>query len=373
MSDKQKYAYPYDRWLLITVLALLSLGLVMIFSASSTLALQDYNDSFHFLKRQLFAALLGLVVLLAAKSFPYQHYRPLVYPLLGLAVLLLILLHIPGVGRTVGGATRWLNLGSMSFQPSELAKLALVFYLAYSLEKKGEQVRSLTKGYLPHLIIGVGLAALILPQPDLGMAVIICAITGVMLFIGGANLFHLLLTLLAATPLLAYTIAFKKYRLERVLVFMDPWQDPLNRGFQIIHSFFAFGSGGLTGAGIGDGKQKLFYLPEPHTDFIFAVLGEEMGFVGVCIVLLLYAFLIYKIFVIAGETRDRFGYFLTMGLACLIGFPILVHLGVVLGLTPTKGMALPLMSYGGSSLLLNLAAIGVLLNINGQNRRIPRK
>ncbi len=373
MPEKQKFIYPYDSALVLAVLALVALGLVMVFSASSAVAQQDYKDGLYFLKRQAVAALLGTVVLFGAKYIPYQRYRLFVYPALGLAAALLVLVQVPGVGRTVGGASRWLNLGSMSFQPSELAKLALVLYMAYSLDKKAEYVRSFSRGYAPHLVVCGVLAALILPQPDLGMAVIICAITAAMLFIGGANLLHLAVTGLAVVPGLVYTIIYTPWRMNRVLMFMDPWQDPLGRGFQIIHSFFAFGSGGLFGAGIGEGKQKLFYLPEPHTDFIFSVLGEELGFIGVVVVLALYGYLLYRMFIIARQTADRFGYYFAMGIAFLVGFPTLVHLGVVLGLMPTKGMALPLMSYGGSSLVLNMAAVGVMLNINGQNRKIPKR
>jgi len=373
MTEKQKYIYPYDRSLMFVVMSLLSFGLVMVFSASSEIAQQDFQDSFFFFRRQIFAALIGVALLLAAKHIPYQRYAKLAYPLLCVALVCLLLLFIPGVGKKVGGATRWLRLAGMSFQPSELAKLAMVIFLAYSLDKKGEMVRSFSKGYVPHLVVCAVFIALILPQPDLGMAVILGAITGAMLFVGGANFLHLALTGLAALPLLIYAVMMERFRVDRWLVFLDPWQDPLNRGFQIIHSFFAFGSGGLFGAGFGNGKQKLFYLPEPHTDFIFSVLGEEIGFIGVCVVLMLYIFLLIKILHIAQDAPDRFGYFLAMGIGLMVGFPLLIHLGVVLGLTPTKGMTLPLMSYGGSSLILNLLAMGILLNIHGQSKKAPKK
>jgi cell division protein FtsW len=184
---------------------------------------------------------------------------------------------------------------------------------------------------------------------------------------------HLCLTIFSALPLLIWAVMGSRYRLERILTFTNPWEDSLGRGFQIVHSFFAFGSGGVWGAGIGDGKQKLFYLPEPHTDFIFSVLGEELGFVGVCVMIVLYFLLIYKAFRIARAAPDRFGYYLGLGLCFMMGFPILVHLGVVLGLMPTKGMALPFMSYGGSSLLINLIGVGILLNINSLSRRESKK
>ena len=373
MAEDTKYVYPYDVSLIILVSVILGMGLIMIFSASSELAQLDYKDSFHFLRKQLFAALLGTMLLLTAKHIPYQMYKKLVYPMLGVTMSLLALLYIPGMGYKVGGAVRWLRIGGISFQPSELAKLSMVVYMAYSMDKKGELLFSFSKGYMPHLVMCGVMVGLILPQPDMGMAVILCAITFAMLFIGGARFIHLALTGLAGVPLVIIAIIMERYRLERFLVFLDPWQDPLNRGFQIIHSFFAFGSGGLFGAGIGDGKQKLFYLPEPHTDFIFSVLAEELGLVGVCGALILYFLLLKKIFQIASEARDRFGYYLAMGIGFMIGFPMLVHLGVVLGLLPTKGMALPLMSYGGSSLVLNMTAIGILLNIRAQSQRRPKK
>jgi cell division protein FtsW len=373
MDETRKFRQTYDLMLLLLTMILLGMGLVMVFSASSELAQLKYNDSFHFVKRQCFAAALGIGIMIAVKRLPYQVYQRIVYPILGLSVVLLILTLVPGFSTPVKGASRWLRLGSLSFQPSEAAKLALVIYMAYSLDKKGEQVREFLGGFLPHFFVGGILIGLVLIQPDMGMAVILAALTGMMLFIGGAQIKHLALTGLAALPLAIYAIVGKQYRLDRLLTFLNPWEDPLQRGFQIIHSFFAVASGGLWGAGLGAGKQKLFYLPEPHTDFIFAVVAEELGFLGGCIMLILYCLLLYKIFQIAINARDRFGYYLGVGIAFMVGFPVMVHLGVVLGLLPTKGMTLPFMSYGGSSLLLNLTALGILLNIRCQSQVRPDK
>jgi cell division protein FtsW len=368
MGEVRKFRQTYDLILLLLVMIILGMGLVMVFSASSELAQLRYNDSFHFVKRQCFAAVLGIGFMMAMKRIPYQAYQRIVYPILGVCVFLLILTMVPGFSVHVKGASRWLRLGSFSFQPSEVAKLALVIYMAYSLDKKGEQVRDFLDGFLPHLIVGGILVLLVLSQPDMGMAVILAGMTGMMLFIGGARIKHLALTGMAALPLAIYAVIGKQYRMERLLTFLNPWEDPLQRGFQIIHSFFAVASGGFWGAGLGAGKQKLFYLPEPHTDFIFAVVAEELGFIGVCIILILYCLLLYKILHIAINARDRFGYYLAVGIAFMVGFPVLVHLGVVLGLLPTKGMTLPFMSYGGSSLLLNLTALGILLNIRAQGQ-----
>jgi cell division protein FtsW len=366
MAETQKFHQTYDLGLLLLAMILLSMGLVMVFSASSELANLKYKDSFHFVKRQGFAALLGIFLMIGVKRIPYQIYQKLVHLILAGSIFLLILTMVPGFSSSVKGASRWLQLGGFSFQPSEMAKLALVIYLAYSLEKKGEQVREFFNGFLPHLLVGGILIGLVIIQPDMGMAVILAALTGMMLFVGGAQIKHLAVTVLAALPLGVYAIVGEQYRLDRLLTFLNPWEDPLHRGFQIIHSFFAVASGGLLGAGLGAGKQKLFYLPEPHTDFIFAVLAEELGFVGVCVMLILYSLLLYKIFQIAVNARDRFGYYLGVGIAFMVGFPVMVHLGVVLGLLPTKGMTLPFMSYGGSSLLINLLALGILLNIRSQ-------
>ncbi|MBI4773624.1 MAG: putative lipid II flippase FtsW [Deltaproteobacteria bacterium] len=359
---------PLDPSLVLTVFALVGLGVVMVLSASSALALQRYGDSYHFLKRQTFSAGIGILGLLLLSQIPYEYHRKLVYPALISALALMVMVLFPGIGYEVGGARRWLRLGGFSFQPSELAKIAFTVYLAYSLTKKGEKVREFSIGFLPHLIF-LGLFVLVaLLQKDLGTVVVLGLLTFAMLFIGGARTLHLFATGTAALGLLALAIVMEPYRLKRVFVYLNPWADPLDHGFQIIHSFLALGSGGIFGVGIGDGKQKLFYLPEPHTDFIFSVLGEELGLVGVSAAVALYVVLFWRGIQISRKALDPFGSLLAFGLTLLISFQVIMNIWVVMGLVPTKGMALPFMSYGGSALMMNLCVVGVLLSIRSKGR-----
>jgi cell division protein FtsW len=304
--------------------------------------------------------------MILAKNIPCTVYSKLVYPLLAISFCLLILLLVPGFGHTVGGATRWLRFMGLSFQPSELAKFTLVVYMAYSMSKKGSNMNSFLNGLLPHLIVAGGLMLLIVLQPDLGTALIIGCWLFILLFVGGVRLRHLFLILILAAPFVMWLIWQADYRLKRWLAFIDPWNDPKGMGFQIIHSFLAFGSGGILGVGLGNGKQKLFYLPEPHTDFVLSVAGEELGFVGVTVIIILFGILIMRGIKISLDARDLYSSYLALGLTCLIGLQAIVNMGVVMGLLPTKGLTLPLISYGGTSLVFNLLGIGVLLNVSSR-------
>jgi len=365
---KSKRFTPLDPSLVLTVFALVGLGVVMVLSASSALAIQRYGDAYHFLKRQAFSAGVGIFGLLILSQIPYGYYRKLVYAALFSALTMMILVFFPGIGYEVGGAQRWLRFGTISFQPSEWAKIAFTVYLAYSLSKKGEKVREFSIGFIPHLIF-LGLFVIVaLLQKDLGTVVVMGLLTFAMLFIGGARTLHLFATGAAALGLLVLAVVMEPYRLKRVLVYLNPWADPLDQGFQIIHSFLALGSGGVFGVGLGDGKQKLFYLPEPHTDFIFSVLGEELGLVGVCAAVALYAVLFWRGVQISRRALDPFGSLLAFGLTLLISFQVIMNIWVVMGLVPTKGMALPFVSYGGSALMMNLFVIGVLLSIRSNGR-----
>ena len=340
----------------------------MVLSSSSALALQHYGDAYHFLKRQALSASIGLLGLLILSQVPYEYYRKLVYPALLSAIALMVLVFFPGIGTEVGGARRWLRFGSFSFQPSEWAKICFTVYLAYSLSKKGEKVRDFSIGFVPHLIFLSLFVVTALMQKDLGTVVVMGLLTFAMLFVGGARTLHLFATGIAASGLLALAIVMEPYRLRRILVYLNPWADPLDQGFQIIHSFMALGSGGIFGVGLGDGKQKLFYLPEPHTDFIFSVLGEELGMVGVCTAVALYVVLFWRGIQISRKAADPFGSLLAFGLTLLISFQVIMNIWVVMGLAPTKGMALPFLSYGGSALMLNLCVIGVLFSIRSKGR-----
>ncbi len=368
-TQHPQHSTTYDIQLLFPVLFLVGIGIVMVYSASSALALKKYGSDYFFLKKQALFTLVGVMVLVICRHFPYRLYRPLAYPLLAVAIILLIAVLIPQFSVSAGGATRWLRIGRLSFQPSELARIAMVIYLAYSLEKKGAKLKDLTVGFLPHIFILAVLCGLIIQQPDFGSVVILSVMTGLMMFIGGVRIKHLLVATAALAPIGMYLLMSAEYRWRRLLGFLDPWQYPAGEGYQIVHSLMAFGTGGITGTGIGKGYQKLFYLPEPHTDFIFSVIGEELGLIGVLAIVGLYAWIIVRGTQIAKNTNDHFGSFLAMGLTIAMGLQIVVNMGVALSLLPTKGLTLPFMSYGGTSLLLNMASIGILMNISATGSR----
>lgn len=353
----------YDLKLLFPVLLLVGLGIVMVYSASSALAFKRYGSDFYYLKKQALFAGLGICGLVLCRHLPYRLLRPLAYPLLGITLGLLIAVLLSPLGLKAGGSTRWLRLGPLSFQPAELARFALVAYLAYSMSRKQGRIKEFSIGFLPHVIVLALLCSLILLQPDFGSAVILTALTWIMLFAGGVRLSHLASALAVAAPLLGYVAILKPYRLQRLLAYTDPWRDPAGDGYQMIHALMAFGSGQAWGAGLGQGMQKLFYLPEPHTDFIFAVIGEELGLIGVATVLFFYGLIIWRGYGIARQAPDAFGALLATGLTTALALQICINMGVTLGLLPTKGLTLPFLSYGGTSLLMSMASVGVLMNI----------
>ncbi|MBW1816350.1 MAG: putative lipid II flippase FtsW [Deltaproteobacteria bacterium] len=358
----------YDLTILVPVLLLLAVGLVLVYSSSNHLAEHRLGDSYFYLKRQVLFCLIGVTLMLLAKHIPYTLYAKLAYPLLAVSLGFLILLHIPGVGHTVNHACRWLRVGGFSFQPSELAKFSLCIYLAYSMAKKATYMDSFSRGLAPHLVIAGVFMLLIAMEPDFGTAAIIGAWVLTLLFVGGARFRYLLVIFAVLAALSYWMIRRADYRIERLLAFFNPWEDPAGIGYQIIHSFLAFGSGGIFGAGLGASKQKLFYLPEPHTDFILSIAAEELGLVGVAVIVAVFGFLIYRGLRVALEARDLFATYLALGLMFLLGLQVVINMAVVMGLLPTKGLSLPLISYGGSSLIINLAGIGILLNIASRNR-----
>ncbi len=357
----------YDFYILIPVILLIGMGLVTVYSASSHLAEYRLGDSYFYLKRQAGFCIAGLILMVLAKRTPCTLYSKLAYPLLAICFCLLTLLFIPGFGHKVGGASRWLPLlGGFFFQPSEMVKFALVAYMAYSMSKKGSDMKLFSKGLLPHLLIAGLFMLLIVLQPDLGTAVIIGTWLIIVLFVGGAKFRHLLLLLTLSGLAVWQLIVHAEYRMQRWLVFLDPWDDPQGSGFQIIHSFLAFGSGGIFGSGLGNSKQKLFYLPEAHTDFALAIVGEELGFLGVAVIVILFGILIMRGIKIALDARDLYSSYLALGLISLIGLQAAINMCVVEGLLPTKGLTLPFISYGGSALIFNLLSIGILLNISSK-------
>lgn len=353
-----------DLVLFSTVLALLAIGLVMVYSASSVVAYDRLSDSAYFFKRQGGWAILGFGAMWLARSIHYQRLRRFAGPLLVLAVLLLAAVLIPGVGRVAGGARRWIVAGPLGFQPVEIAKLAVLLYVAHFAAQRGIAIRNLRRGVLPPLIVTGLCAALVLRQPDMGSAIMLSGVSLGVLFLAGARLAHLGLVLAAAVPAAVAAVALAHYRLQRVLGFLDPWADPQGRGFHVIQSLLAFGSGGLFGVGLGASSQKFFYLPERHTDFIFAIIGEELGLVGTGGLLVLFGLFTYRGLRIARAAPDRFGALLAAGITATVSGQALLNMGVATGLLPVTGIPLPFVSFGGSSLGMMMIKVGILLNIS---------
>jgi cell division protein FtsW len=359
----QRPAPVLDYALLVPVLLLVGLGVAMVYSASCEIALKQFGSEYYFFRKQLIFAGIGALLMLSLAFVPYRVYRGMNYLFLGAAVFLLAAVLVNGVGQTAGGATRWLRVSGVSFQPVEFAKLSLIVYMAYSLSKKQERVEELNIGFLPHLLILCLFSVLVLLQPDFGSMVIMWMLTWMVLYAGRVRVAHLASAFLGLLPLAVYLVTSSDYRFKRYMTFLDPWKYPLDEGYQIIHSLMAFGSGGLLGKGFGQGYQKLFYLPTPHTDFIFSVIGEEGGWIWVVIVLALYMILLWRGIEIARSRPDFFGSLLALGITVSIALQAVVNMGVNLSLLPTKGLTLPFLSYGGTSLLLNMVLVGILMNI----------
>ncbi|HET8722834.1 MAG TPA: putative lipid II flippase FtsW [Anaeromyxobacteraceae bacterium] len=353
-----------DPWLLAAVLLLTGVGLVMVYSASAVTADARVHDQFYYLKRQLVAAGLGMGFLLLFVRLGYRRLEALAVPLLLLVVAALVLVLVPGIGKVAGGARRWIDLGVLRFQPAEAAKVVLVLYLARSLARKRERVKMFSIGFLPHVAVTGLLVALVLLEKDLGTAVILAVVLFVMLFAGGVKLGYLVGALLLAIPIGWKLVAGTPYRMQRITAFLDPWQHRDGIGFQIVESLLGIGNGGWLGQGLGEGKGKLFYLPAAHTDFIAAVIAEETGLVGTLLLVLLFGLLFWRGLRATALAPDPFGCYLALGLTTLITSQALVNLAVVFGLAPTKGLTLPFVSYGGSSLMTMLAAAGMLLSVS---------
>ncbi|OQY59921.1 MAG: putative lipid II flippase FtsW [Desulfobacteraceae bacterium 4572_88] len=349
---------------LLCVLFLAGIGIVMVYSASSTIASEKFGSGYFFLRKQAFFFMLGVIVLAAARYFPLKLLHGLAYPLLALSFVFLVAVHISGLGVSAGGAVRWLSIGGITFQPAEFARFAMILFLAYSMTKKQDKLEDFYIGFLPHVLILSIFVLPILLQPDFGSVVILGAITWMMMFVAGVRISHLVLSLMVSIPILIAFLMSSNYRLQRIIAFWDPWEHASDGGYQIIHSLMAFGTGGIWGTGVGKSYQKLFYLPEPHTDFIFSIIGEEFGLVGVLFIIGMYVLIIWKGIRISMTTEDFFTCLLAMGLTAGIAIQVCVNMGVTLGLLPTKGLTLPFLSYGGTSLLLNMGAVGILMNIS---------
>jgi cell division protein FtsW len=364
-AESMRPALRYDPVLLSAVLLLLTFGVVMVYSASAVYAGARLGDGLWFFKRQALGAGLGLAALLAAMKIGYRRFEALAVPLLAVSLLLLVLVRVPGLGHAAGGAQRWMKLGPITFQPSEIAKLSLVLWLARSLSKKQERIRIFSIGFLPHLIM-LGLFAVpLLLEPDFGTAIVLSVLTFALLFVAGARATWLFGVVGALAPIAAILIWRSPYRLQRVLTFLDPWKDPRGHGYQTIESLLGFGAGGSLGVGLGESHQKLFFLPAAHTDFILSIVGEELGFAGVAAVLVLFAIIVWRGLKAAHAASDAFGCYLALGLTLLLSLEAIVNAGMALAILPTKGMALPFISYGMSSVICSCLAAGILLSVSG--------
>lgn len=368
MGAKVKRGSP-DYVLFFTVLTLLAIGIIMVFSASMVRSVKAYGHPYHYLMMQCAWAVVGLCSMFFLMNFDCWRYRPYVPIIFVGSFLLLIAVLIPGIGQVRMNARRWIGVGDLGFQPAELAKLTTSLFLADTLTKRKEKIKEFWRGLVPYLALIGAIFLLVLAEPDLGTAVTIAGAAVVVLYIGGARVSHLLLTAVAASPGMYWAIMGEEYRRNRLLAFLDPWKDPSGIGWQIIQALYALGTGGPFGTGIGYSRQKYFYLPEPHTDFIFAVLGEEMGFIGSSLVLLLFFTFAWRGYRIAMSAPDRFSCLLAAGMTTLVTLQAVTNIGVVTGSLPVTGIPLPFISYGGSSLLTTLSACGVLLNISRYSAR----
>jgi cell division protein FtsW len=349
-----------DLILLASILALLSIGTVEIYASTSVAAAAKYHDGAFFLKRQLMWLGFGGFALWLGATFDYRRLRRWTYPLLaGSIVLLGGALVMPAIN----GAHRWILLGPLSFQPVELAKLALISYLAYSLAKKADKVRTFTIGFVPHLVVASAMMAALLAQPDLGSSIILGATTLGMLFVAGANVSYIVIAVLSAAPIGYQLIVGTPWRLQRFMAYFNPEAFADKEAYQFLQAQIAIGSGGLHGAGLGDGRQALGYMPEGHNDFILAPIGEELGFIGVAIVLALFVLLVWRGLRAALGARDTYGGYVAFGVTIMFAMQALFNVGVVLGLVPNKGLTLPFVSYGGTSLIMTMFLGGLVLNV----------
>ncbi|MFH2128971.1 MAG: putative lipid II flippase FtsW [bacterium] len=351
-------------FLLFNILALISVGIVMIYSSSAFYAERHFGTPYYFIIRQLVALAVGIIPLRIAIKFPYENYKKLTPILMIITLVLMLIVLIPGIGRQVGSARRWIRFFGIGFQPSEILKLTLIIWVAGFLNRKKELLSYFSRGLLPSFIVTGIFCFLLLLQPDFGTAVLICITLLLMIFAAGVKTFHMAGSLAGIAAIGGFLVFSKAYRLRRVTGFLDPWADPLDSGFQLVQSFIAFGTGGIFGRNLGNSRQKLFFLPEGHTDFIFSILAEETGFIGVLLVMVLILLLMFKGFEISLNCPENFGRNLAFGITTLIFIQSVFHIGVVIGLLPTKGIPLPFISYGGSSLVMCMFMVGILINIS---------
>ncbi len=350
-----------DLWLLAGVLGLLVLGIVLVYSSSAVYALKKHGDSAYFLKRQLVFVAIGAGALWFGAITDYRWIKRWTYPILAFSLFLLIAVLF--LGGRINGAQRWFILGPLSFQPVELAKLSLIAFLAYSLTKKAHRIRTFTVGFVPHILVAAIMMGLLLLQPDLGSAIVLGLTTMGLLYVAGARMVWLLGSVLITAPAAYALIVQSPWRMRRLLAYFNPEAYAQSESYQIVQAGIAIGSGGTSGAGLGQGRQQLGYLPEGHSDFVLAGVGEELGFIGVALLLSLFGVLVWRGTLAAMRARDSFGTYLAFGVILALALQALFNAGVVLGVLPAKGITLPLVSYGGSSLVVSMYVLGVVLSI----------
>ena len=365
--SKDKYAvYYYDHWLILAVFALLEIGFLLLASASMGVSDKIYHNPFHFLSHQAAYLFVGMVAVFFIKQVPLNFWERVSGYLLLASMFLLMLVLVPGIGRQVNGSMRWLRLGIFSLQVSEFAKFAIVIYSSSYLLRRQDEVRANIKGFIKPLILLGIISGLLLLEPDFGAIVVMILTMLGMMYLAGARLWQFIILLLLVGGVLVMLAIVSPYRLMRLTSFLNPWAKPFDSGYQLVQSLIAFGRGGIFGVGLGNSIQKLFYLPEAHTDFLFAVLAEEFGIFGQVVILGLFSFLVARIFYLgrmAAKIKNWFASYLAYGLGLLIGLQVIINVGVNIGLLPTKGLTLPFMSYGGSSMLFNCVIVAVLLRI----------
>ncbi|HEV3155219.1 MAG TPA: putative lipid II flippase FtsW [Candidatus Baltobacteraceae bacterium] len=359
---------PPDLLLFASVASLVAIGLAMIFSASSAQAYADHHDTAYFLKRQIVYLAVGLVLAYGAYRVDYRKLRAPAPYLLVLCGMGLIAVLVPHVGVVVNGARRWIGAGPVSLQPSEFAKLGIVLYLSAVLSLRGDRITSLSRGLFPLCVPVLFFTMLVFVEPDMGTASLIVFTSFAIFFAAGARFEHLLLIVLATVPPAVLAVLASPYKRARIFAFVNPWKDAQNTGFHIVQSLLALGSGGFFGVGLGESRAKFFYLPEQYTDFIFSVLGEELGLIGTVAVVVLFLLFGYRAIRIAIAAPDRFGFFLATGCAALIVIQAFVNIGVVTSSWPVTGVPLPFISFGGSSLIVSLVAVALVLNVGRYQR-----
>jgi cell division protein FtsW len=357
------------RSIFISVMILVAIGTLMVYSSTALMSMQKHGSGFHYLWNHIFTVFVGVGAMVVLAKTDYRKMRPAVYILMGLSLIMILLVFVPGIGVSANGAKRWFRLWPATFQPSEFVKIVMVIFLADYMDRNIQRMKDIRYGILIPVGVMLFFQGIIIMQPDFGAVMSLGILTICLLILGGARLTHIGALVLLALPAIYILVTSSAYRMKRIMCFTDPWEDRFGCGFQLVQSFMAFGKGSFFGVGLGGSKQKLYYLPEVHTDFIFSLIGEELGLVGVMVVIGLFVWLFTKGYNVASKTKDPFSYFLTLGLTMMIGVQAIINFSVSTGLMPTKGLPLPFLSYGGSAQLINLAAVGILISISIRNER----